>query len=104
MISTGNSAVGLFKRPNLVAGTGSMATSTGMKTYPAINSVVHVVEAEDKSCADQHAVMLRGAWADLLSGTLMPRFPVVLTHIRLKRGTIAIISAEISGKEFTANN
>jgi hypothetical protein len=86
-----------------VAAVGAMASTTGMETQPAINSVVPVVEAGDERRADQHAVMLRGAWADLLSGTLMPRLPVVLVHIRHKRGARAMISAQNSGKEFAAS-
>jgi hypothetical protein len=37
-----------------------MASSTGLESYPAISSVVHVLEAGVKRRADQHAVMLRG--------------------------------------------
>lgn len=66
-----------------------MAIGTGLAAAPAIKSDVQVLDLGDRPCDIERAVMLRGAWAEVLRGTLFAKTAVVLSLFGRKRGRLA---------------
>jgi hypothetical protein len=66
-----------------------MAIGTGLAASPAIKSDEQVLDLGDWPCAIERAVMLRGAWAEVLRGTLFAKTAVVLSLFGRMRGRLA---------------